>query len=103
MRAVLLIAAKDLRLRVRDRSVWLTAVVAPLALAATISVALGGLGQASMSTTGVVAAAPGPGGAPFVRSFQSPRWGGLITPRPAPSPPLPQFLFRTGASKAAVV
>ena len=103
MRAVLLIAAKDLRLRVRDRSVWLTAVVAPLALAATISVALGGLGQGSHVSIAVVDADHGPVGALFVQSLQSPQLRRLITSKPVASPAVAQSLVRTGGVNAAVV
>jgi ABC-2 type transport system permease protein len=45
MRAALLIAAKDLRQKLRDRSALLVGVVAPFALAALFASVLGGLGQ----------------------------------------------------------
>ncbi len=45
MRSALLIAAKDLRLKLRDRSAILVGIVAPFALAALFSSILGGLEQ----------------------------------------------------------
>lgn len=47
------IAAKDLRLRIRDKSAWIIAIVAPFALAAIISLAFKGEGE--FHTTMVVA------------------------------------------------
>jgi ABC-2 type transport system permease protein len=51
---VLVMAANDLRRRLRDRSAIITAVVAPLALASIISVALGGATAGFEATIGVV-------------------------------------------------
>ena len=48
MRAALLIAAKDLRQRLRDASAILIAIVVPLALAAALSATLG---RATTATT----------------------------------------------------
>ncbi len=45
MRAVLEIARKDLRLKVRDRSAILLTIVAPFVLAAVFSLLLGGMGE----------------------------------------------------------
>jgi linearmycin/streptolysin S transport system permease protein len=48
MRAVLLVAAKDLRQRVRDRSAFVVAILAPLVLATVFSLALSNAGDSSV-------------------------------------------------------
>lgn len=55
MRAALVIASKDLRQRIRDRSVFVIAVLVPFALAFILNAALGGAGEGSFTATyGVV-------------------------------------------------
>jgi ABC-2 type transport system permease protein len=52
---VLVIAATELRRRLRDRSAWVVGLVAPLALAAVITMALSGAGGGRLETTIVIA------------------------------------------------
>lgn len=54
MRAVLTILAKDLRLRIRDKSAFVVGVVAPFGLAAILNVVTGGFGEDFSATYGVV-------------------------------------------------
>jgi ABC-2 type transport system permease protein len=56
VRAALLILAKDLRQRVRDRSVFLWGIVAPLGLAAIFSLILGGVTDTSTIDVGYAVA-----------------------------------------------
>ncbi|MGH9247348.1 MAG: ABC transporter permease [Acidimicrobiales bacterium] len=61
MRAVLTIARKDLRLRVRDRSAFIIGVVAPFVLAFILNLVFGGVGGDEFSATfGVVDRDGGP-------------------------------------------
>ena len=54
MRAALLISAKDLKARLRDRSALLLAVVVPLALAFIFNLIFGGIGNSKAVSLGVV-------------------------------------------------
>ena len=54
MRAALLVAMKDLRIRMRDRSVLLTGIVAPFGLAFIFNLILGGAGTGGAIQLGVV-------------------------------------------------
>lgn len=58
MRVAVLVALRDLRGRLRDRSAWVTAFAAPVALAAILSLAFGA-GEAPEVDIAVAAASPG--------------------------------------------
>jgi ABC-2 type transport system permease protein len=60
LRPALVIAGKDLRLRLRDRSVYLIGVVAPLALALVLSLTVGSGGSSLQLSLGVVDLDGGP-------------------------------------------
>lgn len=78
MRAALVIARKDLRQRVRDRSAVLVGIVAPVVVAALMSLAFGSAENFSF-TLGVVDLDRGPVAAALVRSFDEPALRSVIT------------------------
>jgi ABC-2 type transport system permease protein len=84
VRAALLIAAKDLRQRVRDRSAIVIGIVAPLVIAALMSLAFRGVTTFHFNLA-VVNADHGPIAAQLVRALQEPGLRGIITTRPAGS------------------
>ena len=84
MPASLLIAAKDLRQRMRDRSAVVIGLLAPLAIAALMSLAF----QAATTfhfTMGVVNADNGPVAAQLVRVLHEPGIGRIVTTRDVPT------------------
>jgi ABC-2 type transport system permease protein len=76
MRLIAVMAANDLRRRLRDRSALITAVVAPFALAAIISLALGATGQGLEARIGVVDADRSPPSRELAGRLLGPSAGG---------------------------
>ena len=105
MGAGFLIAAKDLKSRLRDRSALMIAVVVPLALAFIFNAIFGGVsGNSNPITLGVVDQDHGPVAAVFVRQVLG-RVGdsGLITVRPEQSEPQARDLAAKGTLNAVIV
>jgi len=84
MSAVLAIALKDLRQRLRDRSAIVLGFIAPVAVAALISVAFGSAGSFH-ATVAVVDLDKGPVAAGFTSFVTGPDLAGLLTVRPVTS------------------
>lgn len=80
MRTALVIARKDLRQRFRDRSAIILGVVAPVLIAALMSLAFHGV-QSFNFTMGVVNLDRGPVAAGFLQSLQAPGVRKVVTPR----------------------
>ncbi|MFC8502528.1 ABC transporter permease [Pedococcus sp. NPDC057267] len=80
MHPVVAIALKDLRQRLRDRSVWVLGFAAPLMVAALISLAFGGA-QAFHTSVAVVDEDHGAIAAGFAQFLSSPDLHGLLTVR----------------------
>jgi ABC-2 type transport system permease protein len=79
VRAALLIAGKDLKARVRDRSALLIGIVVPLGLALIFNAIFGGISNSKSISLGVVVADRGAAGQTFVRQVLAPlRHSGLI-------------------------
>jgi ABC-2 type transport system permease protein len=81
---VLAIALKDLRQRVRDRSALVLGFIAPVAVAALISVAFGSAGSFH-ATVAVVDLDGGPVAAGFTHFVRGPDLAGLLTVKPVTS------------------
>ena len=95
MRLIAVMAANDLRRRLRDRSALITAFLAPFALAAIISLALGAGGESLDATIGVVDA----DGSPISRELT----GGLLEPSRSGGRPAGGLTFVPVASEDAAV
>jgi ABC-2 type transport system permease protein len=99
----LLIAAKDLRQRLRDRSALVVAFVAPLGIAAIISFALGGTGRFH-ATFAVVDEDGGPMARAFVdEALAAPSLRDVVTVRTVPSADEARDLTSTGKVSAALI
>lgn len=83
MLAPLVIASKDLRQRLRDRSVIVVGIVAPVAVAALMSLAFSGV-ETFHYTLGVVNADRGPVAAGLVQSLQQPALRDTVSVRLVP-------------------
>src|SRR5207302_5714384 len=83
MRLIVVIAAKDLRQRLRDRSALLLSVVAPLLLAGIISLAIGGSFTRFRATFAVADEDNGPVAAAFVSGvLRAPALANVVRLRP---------------------
>lgn len=102
MRAALVIADKDLRQRFRDRSAIVIAVVAPIVVAALMSLAFRGT-ESFRFTMGVVNSDRGPVAAGLVRSLGAPGLRKVVTPREIPSVAAARAEVRAGKIGAALV
>lgn len=104
MRAALLIAGKDLRARIRDRSALLIGIAVPLALAFIFNAIFGGIsGNSKAITLGVVVADHGVIGHSFVRQVLGPlRRSGLIAVRAEPSTATASALVAKGTLSAVI-
>lgn len=80
MSPVLVIAAKDLRQRLRDRSALVLGFLAPLLIATVMSLAFRG-SESFHTTVGVVNRDHGPLGAAFVAMLRSPGISDVVSPR----------------------
>ena len=104
VRAALLIAAKDLRLRVRDRSALLIGIVVPLGLAFIFHLILGGVSGGKAVSLGAVVADRGVVGQTFIRQVLDPlSHRGLITLRTEPSVAAARAAASRGALNAVIV
>ena len=84
MPASLVIAAKDLRQRLRDRSAIVIGLIAPIAIAALMSLALKGM-DTFHYTLGVVDADHGPVATGLIQTLQQPALHDVVTVRILPS------------------
>lgn len=105
MRAALLIAGKDLRQRVRDRSVLLFAVLVPLALATVLSLTLGNLNdQSELFEYAVVDQDGGPIAAEFTgQVLPAVTAGGAVTVQTVPTEAAGRRLVEDGEVAALFV
>ena len=103
MRIALLIAGKDLRQRLRDRSALVVAFLAPLSLAAIISLAFGGGGGTFRATFVVADADRGPLAAGFRDLLSSPGLAGVVTPRFVSSAEEARAVVEAGDADAGIV
>ncbi|HTZ10102.1 MAG TPA: ABC transporter permease [Acidimicrobiales bacterium] len=102
MRTVLVIAAKDLRQRLRDRSALVLGLLAPLGVAALMSLAFGATTDFHL-TMGVVDADRGPVAAGIVDALRGPGLRGIVSVRPLASGPAARAAVRQGRVDAALV
>jgi ABC-2 type transport system permease protein len=104
-RAARLIAEKDLRARIRDRSALIFGILVPLGLAFIFNAIFGGISGNSLAISlGVVAADQGPVGQAFVRQVLDPlQHSGLISLHAEPSTAAARSATAKGALKAAIV
>lgn len=102
MRAAFVIARKDLRQRFRDRSAIVIGVIAPVVIAALMSLAFHGV-QNFNFTMGVVNLDHGPVAAGFMRSLQAAGVRKVITPRQIQSVAAARAQIRANKIGAALV
>ncbi|HET9075681.1 MAG TPA: ABC transporter permease [Acidimicrobiales bacterium] len=102
MPPALVVAGKDLRQRLRDRSAIVIGVVAPLVIAAVMSLAFKGAEQFHFSL-GVVDADHGPVAAGMIRSLQSPGVRSVLDVRAEPSAAAASAAIRSRRIQAALV
>ena len=102
MRAALVIARKDLRQRLRDRSAIVIGVVAPLLIAGVMSAAFRGTASFHF-TLGVVDADHGSVAAGLIRALDEPDLRTIITLKRLPSDSAARTDVRTGSVAAALV
>ena len=104
-RAALLIAEKDLKARIRDRSALIFGIVVPLGLAFIFNVIFGGLSNNSLAINlGVVVADHGPAGQAFVRHVLDPlARSGLIKVHDEPSAAVARSQVAGGSVLGAIV
>jgi ABC-2 type transport system permease protein len=105
IRAALLIAGKDLRARVRDRSALIFGIVVPLGLTFIFNAIFGGLSGGSHAISlGVVVADRGPAGQAFTSRVLMPlRHVGLIAVHAEPSVAVAKTLAAKGTVSAVIV
>ncbi len=102
MRAAFVIARKDLRQRFRDRSAIVIGVIAPVVIAALMSLAFRGAENFGF-TMGVVNLDRGPVAAGLVTSLAAPDVRKVVTPSEIPSVAAAQAEIRAGRIGAALV
>src|SRR5215469_15475368 len=104
MRHALLVCAKDLRQRLRDRTAILTAIGAPLALTALMGFALGGSsGSGSGMRLGIADLDHSALSFAFVAFVQRPSLGGKVKAEPIDSVEAAERLIREHHAECAVV
>ena len=104
MGAALVVAAKDLRQRLRDRTAYIVGIVAPLVLAGLISLAFGRSGFQFHATFAVVDQDGGPIARAFVDDvLGDPGFRQAVTVRPMADRDQAVRLARSGAVAAAIV
>jgi ABC-2 type transport system permease protein len=100
VRTAFLITAKDLRQRLRDRSAFLVAVIAPLALAAALSVTISGFSAGSKTyQIGLVSLDQGPAASGFSNAAR----GAPVDLRPAGTEAAARGQVKSGKLDAAIV
>jgi ABC-2 type transport system permease protein len=102
MRAAVVIASKDLRQRFRDRSAIVIGVVAPVVIAALMSLAFHGVENFGF-TLGVVNSDRGPVASGLVKSLRAPGVRTVVTPREIPSVAAARAEIRANKIDAALV
>ena len=102
MRAAFVIARKDLRQRFRDRSAIVIGVIAPIIIAALMSVAFHGVENFGF-TMGVVNLDRGPVAAGLIKALQAPGLRAVVTPVQIPSVAAGQGEIRSNKIGAALV
>ncbi len=105
VRAAVLIAEKDLKARIRDRSALIFGIVVPLGLAFIFNAIFGGIsGNSKAISLGVVVADHGPVGQAFVRHVLDPlRHSGLIAVHAEPTLSQARAQVAAGAVSAVIV
>lgn len=99
---VLVIAAKDLRQRLRDRSALVLAIIAPLVVAALMSAAFRGV-ENLHATLAVVDEDHGAVAAGLLAALRTPQVRGLVTVLPEPSAGAVEAAVREGRAGAGLV
>ena len=102
MRSALTIAAKDLRQRVRDRSAIVLGLLAPIAIAALMSVAFRGV-ESFHFTLGINDADHGPVAAALVEALHRPGLSTIVTSRNCASPEVCRVAVRDRKIDAALL
>jgi ABC-2 type transport system permease protein len=102
MRNAFVIARKDLRQRFRDRSAIVIGVLAPVIIAALMSLAFNGVDNFGF-TMGIVNLDRGPVAAELTRSLEAPGLRKLVTPREIPSVAAAEAEIRANKIGAALV
>jgi ABC-2 type transport system permease protein len=102
MRAAFVIARKDLRQRFRDRSAIVIGVIAPIIIAALMSLAFHGVENFGF-TMGVVNLDRGPVAAGLIQALQAPGLRAVVTPVQIPSVAAGQGEIRSNKIGAALV
>ena len=102
MRVAFVIAGKDLRQRFRDRSAFVIAVVAPVVIAALMSLAFRGVENFGF-TLGVVDSDHGPIAAGVIKSLGDPGLRKVVTTRQIPSAAAARAQIRANKIGAALV
>ena len=102
MRAAFVIARKDLRQRFRDRSAIVIGIVAPIVIAALMSLAFHGVDKFGF-TMGVVNLDRGPIAAGLVKSLHEPGLRTVVTPREIGSVAAARAAIRANKIGAALV
>ena len=102
MRTALVIARRELRQRVRDRSAIVIGLVAPLGIAAIMSLAFTGT-ESFHFTMGVVDADHGAVGAGLVQALRAPGLARIVTITPLSSPAAASAAVRAKKVQAALV
>jgi ABC-2 type transport system permease protein len=102
VRAAFVIAGKDLRQRFRDRSAFVIAVVAPVVIAALMSLAFRGV-ETFHFTLGVVNLDRGPIAAGIIKSLDDPGLRAVVTPMQIPSQAVARADIRANKIGAALV
>jgi len=100
--SALVIASKDLRQRLRDRSAIVLGLVAPLGIAALMSFAFKGTDTFHF-TLGIVDADHGPVASALIQTLQQPSLRQIVTISPAASPSLASAEVRNQKMAAALV
>ena len=100
--AAFVIAGKDLKLRIRDRSAIVLGIVAPLAIAGLMSVAFKGSQNFHVSVA-VSDQDHGPVAASFLKVLQSPDLRNIVTVRTEPTAVATTHDVKTGKADAGIV
>lgn len=104
MRAAFVIAGKDLRQRLRDRTAYVVGIVAPLVLAALMAFAFGQGDQQFRATYAVADLDGGPLASAFIsKVLESPDLSDMVTVRRVPDAQAAEQLTDRGSVAAAIV
>lgn len=102
MRSALVIAGKDLRQRLRDRSAWVIGLLAPIAIAALMSTAFRGA-ESFHFTLGLLDRDHGPLAGALLQALQQKGLSDVVTVRVLPAGTSARAAVRSGGVAAALV